>query len=409
MTNTTAPARPRMKRRRAGWRRAVWVALALLGAAIVAAGAAVALALAAPSPTRSVSAGLASLTPSAPVVAVDGADLIDRRTGEPIMLVGANWPGFEYACIQGRGHNDGGDDAAAVTAMVEWGFTAVRVPLNQQCWQEDRPEVAFATSAEYRDAVRAWVTRLTDAGLVVILDLHWSAPAPTLADGLRPMPDTDSATFWSSVATEYRKHQGVLFDVFNEPHSRYDPSVEQWAFTLDWQCWTDGGCSPPIENDLSFPLSGETYPAVGMTELVAAIRESRANQPIILSGIDYANDVRGWLDAAPGDDQLIAALHTYPQNRCAGEACWNAEVAPLAAHVPVVMTEFGQSDGGDDHVRRAFTWADHNLSGMLIWAWWSIAASESEANAAFSLISDDYSARAPSGTALRELLAARVP
>jgi hypothetical protein len=342
-------------------------------------------------------------------VAVEGAHLIDRRTGEALQLVGANWPGFEYACIQGWGLNEGGSSDAAVAAMVEWGFTAVRVPLNQQCWFDERPEVAFGSGEQYRNAVRAWVERLTGAGLVVILDLHWSAPPPTLADGLRPLPDADSLRFWSSVAEEYRKHQGVLFDLFNEPHSRYDPDREQWAYTLEWSCWTNGGCSPPLENDLTYPLSGQTYPAVGMTELVAAVRASRANQPLLLSGIDYANDLRGWMDAAPDDDQLVASVHIYPGNRCADEACWNAELAPLAAQVPVVMAEFGQSDGGDDHLRRAFTWADANLSGALAWAWWNIPASESPPNAAFSLVDDDLQARAPSGTTLRELLAARTP
>ncbi|MFN4003005.1 glycoside hydrolase family 5 protein [Microcella sp.] len=384
----------------------VAVAVAGLAAAGIVAAAIAAPALW-PSPARGLNAGLASLTPDAPVVAVAASEIVDRRTGERLQLVGANWPGFEYACIQGWGLNEGGATDAAVAAMVEWGFTAVRVPLNQQCWFDDRPAVAFGSGEQYRGAVRAWVERLTDAGLVVILDLHWSAPAPTLADGLRPMPDADSPRFWTAVATEYRKHQGVLFDLFNEPHSRYDADRERWAFTLDWSCWASGGCAPPLENDVSSPLSGRTYPAVGMAELVAAVRATGANQPLLLSGIDYANDLRGWSEAAPDDDQLIASLHAYPGNRCADESCWAAEAAALAERVPVVMAEFGQSDGGDDHVRRAFTWADEHLSGALAWAWWSIPAEESEANAAFSLVDDALQPRSPSGTALRELLAAR--
>lgn len=383
------------------------IGLALLALGVIAALVAIAVAVALPSHARGLESGRASVTASAPVVAVSGANLIDRRTGEQIRLVGANWPGFEYACIQGRGHNDGGDDAAAVAAMVEWGFTAVRVPLNQQCWFDDRPTPAFSTGAAYRQTVHDWVTQLTNAGLVVILDLHWSAPAPAIADGLRPMPDTDSVRFWSDVATEYRKHHAVLFDVFNEPHSRYDPEREQWAFTLDWQCWARGGCSPPIENDLTFPLSGQTYAAVGMVDLVAAVRQSRATQPIIVSGIDYANDLRGWLDAAPDDDQLIAGLHSYPGNRCADEACWNTEVAPLADRVPVIMSEFGQSYGGDDHLRRAFTWADDHLSGALAWAWWNIEVDDSRSDAAFSLVADNYEPRPPSGATLRDLIADR--
>ncbi|MBU1250383.1 MAG: glycoside hydrolase family 5 protein [Actinobacteria bacterium] len=359
---------------------------------------------AADQPQRGSATALASSTPAAPVVAVDDAELVDRRTGERLALLGANWPGFEYACIQGRGHNDGGDVDAAISAMTEWGMTAVRIPLNQDCWFDDRPAIAFGTGAEYRASVRDWVDRLSAAGLVVLLDLHWSAPAGTPADGLRPMPDARSISFWSSVATEFRKHRGVVLDLFNEPHSRYDDAAGQWALELDWACWAEGGCDAPLENDRSAQLSGSTYAAVGMDALVDAVRAAGARQPLILSGLDYANDLRGWLDAAPDDDQLIAGVHPYPDQRCADAACWEAELGPLADRVPVLVAEFGQSDGGDAHVRDVYSWASTNTAGALAWAWWDIADATSP-DARFALVEGpQFSPRAPSGTALRELL-----
>ena len=356
-------------------------------------------------PARQVGHTLASATPAAPVVRVRGAELIDRRTGHAVALLGANWPGFEYACIQGRGHNDGGDVDAAVSAMTEWGMTAVRIPLNQDCWFDDRPAIAYASGAEYRASVREWVGRLTGAGLVVILDLHWSAPPGTSADGLRPMPDARSITFWSSVAGEYRKHRGVIFDLFNEPHSRFDDDAGEWAFELDWSCWADGGCAAPVENDRSTAPSGATYTAVGMDALVDAVRTAGASQPIVLSGLDYANDLRGWGAAAPADDQLIAGVHLYPDQRCADRTCWERELEPLADHVPVLVAEFGQSDGDDGFLRAAYAWAGDHAVGALAWAWWDIT-DEASPDARFALVDGpDFAPRAPSGTALRELLA----
>ena len=356
-------------------------------------------------PARQVGQALASATPAAPVVAVRGAELIDRRTGEALALLGANWPGFEYACIQGRGHNDGGDVDAAVAAMTEWGMTAVRIPLNQDCWFDDRPANAFGTGAEYRASVREWVGRLTQAGLVVVLDLHWSAPAGVPADGLRPMPDVGSIEFWSSVASEYRKHRGVIFDLVNEPHSRFDTDAGEWVFELDWSCWADGGCAVPVENDRVQNHSGETYTAVGMIALVDAVRSAGATQPLVLSGIDYANDLRGWAAAAPDDDQLIAGVHLYPDQRCADRACWERELEPLADRVPVLVAEFGQSDGGDVFLREAYSWAEGHAAGALAWAWWDIT-DETSPDARFALVDGpDFAPRAPSGTALRELLA----
>lgn len=61
-----------------------------------------------------------------------------------------------------------------------------------------------------------------------------------------------------------------------------------------------------------------------------------------------------WPGAARGLNPGLASL-TPAAPALAVEACWAAEVAPLADHVPVVMAEFGQSDGGDDHLRRRFT------------------------------------------------------
>ena len=42
--------------------------------------------------------------------------------------------GTEYACVQGNGIFDGPNDQASITAMKSWGVNAVRVPLNEACW-----------------------------------------------------------------------------------------------------------------------------------------------------------------------------------------------------------------------------------------------------------------------------------
>jgi len=356
-------------------------------------------------PARGWAATFTSATPQAPAPHVRGAELIDGRTGEALRLWGANVPGFEYACIQGRGHDDGGTTAQAVSAMVEWGFTAIRIPLNQQCWGVDRPSIAFGTVDDYRNNLERFVTLATDAGLVVILDLHWSAPDGELADGLRAMPDTNSITFWHEVAAEYRKHRAVIFDVFNEPHSRYDADRQRWAFELTEECWRDGGCAVPVEIDRATGLSGSTFTAAGMADLVAAVRASGARQPVIVSGLDYANDVRGWVNHRPDDDQLIAGVHLYPEQRCRDTACWQAELAPVAEAAPLLIAEYGQSDGGSEHLTAVLDWSRDRSVGALAWAWWVIDDPIATADARYALIADDaFTPTHPSGTTLRAAL-----
>ena len=136
----------------------------------------------------------------------------------------------------------------------------MRVPLNQACWLGEDGQPAFGDVNGYRAAVQDWVRLLHGAGLAVILDLHWSAPNGTPAEGQRAMPDDRSDDFWTSVATTFKDDRSIIFDLFNEPYSRYDGDT--LVFDLSWDCWLHGGCTPPLAND-NQPLGGTTYTADG--------------------------------------------------------------------------------------------------------------------------------------------------
>jgi hypothetical protein len=132
----------------------------------------------------------------------------------------------------------------------------------------------------------------------------------------------------------------VLFETFNEPYSR-------GAFTVSWSCLLNGGCQVPTSNDQS-PLGTSSYTAHGQAEIVAAIRAAGASQPILLDGLDYANDLRGWLANRPNDAQLIASWHNYPGQRCQTSNCWNSEILPVAATVPVIARYREEATGSLD-------------------------------------------------------------
>ncbi len=53
--------------------------------------------------------------------------------------------GTEYTCVQGNGIFDGPNDQASITAMKKWNVNAVRVPLNEACWNaESYVDAAYA-------------------------------------------------------------------------------------------------------------------------------------------------------------------------------------------------------------------------------------------------------------------------
>jgi len=270
--------------------------------------------------------------------------------GRPIRLLGVNRSGAEYACMtEGLGVFDGPTGKRAIAAMRTWRINAVRIPLNEDCWLGINGAPARYRAARYRKAVKDYVIRLHQAGLYVVLDLHWSAPGAKPATGQQPMADLDHAPdFWSSVARTFKRDPTVVFDLYNEPHD------------VSWQCWRDGCLTP------------EGWRTAGMQTLVDAVRSAGASQPIIAAGLNSGSDLSGWLEYRPEDpaDQLAAGLHMYDFSApCDEPVCWATEVGPVAREVPVVTTELGQDACPGAFIDRFTSWADGAGVSYLGWTW----------------------------------------
>jgi hypothetical protein len=281
-------------------------------------------------------------------VAVSGNHLVDGG-GQPLRLRGVNRSGTEYACVQWGGIFDGPSTDASVAAIAAWHTNAVRVPMNEDCWLGiNGVPVNGLTVAQYQQAIVQYVQLLHSHGLYAILDLHWSAPGTSKATGQQAMVDADHGpAFWASVASTFKSDPAVLFDIYNEPQF------------IAWSCWLSGtGC----------PVS---WPVAGMQLLVTAVRNAGATQPIMLGGVAYANDLSGWLANEPTDPQhaLVASFHIYNFNTCKSTACWDSQVAPVAALVPVIAGEIGEDDGGHGFIDSFMGWADPKGISYLAWTW----------------------------------------
>jgi endoglucanase len=347
---------------------------------------------------------------AAPQLRVAGNHLVDTRGGQTFVPRGVNWPSFEYACSDGYGYSDVGSatkvgpDAAGAALIASWHINTVRLPLNQDCWLGEDGLPRFGKVSGYRAAVRRWVSVLHRAGLAVVLDLHWSGPAGVVSDGQRAMPDDRSDDFWRSVARTFKKDRSVIFDVFNEPYSRYDANGAL-VFDLTWDCWRAGGCAAPRTSDRQ-ALDGGTFTTIGMWALVDAIRATGAKQPIMLGGIDYASDLRGWLANRPDDKQVVASFHNYGGHLCHNTACWDEVIQPIAAEAPVVTGEFGEADC-QTNPETFMDWADRHGVGYLMWAWWVLP--QTDCSTLTVLADVDGTPQAPNGTALKAHLAALAP
>jgi endoglucanase len=171
------------------------------------------------------------------------------------------------------------------------------------------------------------------------------------------MPDNDhSPAFWESVAGTFKNDPAVVFDVFNEPFDPTDPRSGDDQDPQDqvtWNCWdtgTENGIDGGAPCDTSaYDENGvktARYQVAGLQTLVNAIRNTGATQPVMVGGLDYANDLSQWVDHAPDDplDQEAASFHNYMGKDCDNATCWNSEIAPVAANVPVVTGEFDEDN-----------------------------------------------------------------
>src|SRR5271165_5627052 len=310
-------------------------------------------------------------TSAAPQLHVSGNKLVNA-SGSQVVLHGVDRSGTEYACVQGNGIFDGPNDQASITAMKSWGpVNAVRVPLNEACWNAESYVNSAYAGTNYINAIKSYVSLLNTNGIVAILDLHWTDGAYTgpsagcssaQATCQKPMPDAAQAIpFWTSVANTFKGNDAVIFDLFNEPYaSRADNSNSAEG----WQCWETGS-----------PCTGISYPVAGMQQMINAVRSAGANNVLMLGGEEYSNDLTGWLQYEPTDPDhnLVASWHSYNFNTCSSQSCWTSQIAPVIAAVPVVAGEIGENDCAGTYIDPLTTWLESENTSFLAWTWddWS--------------------------------------
>jgi len=327
---------------------------------------------AAPTPVPVPAASSAGLS-----LRVVGNHLVDASS-KTVRLLGVNRSGQEFKCIQqgspgslGWGIFDGPTDLASVQAIASWHANAVRVPLNEDCWLGINGVNPSYGGAAYQATIASYVSTIHQAGLYAILDLHWNAPGAVAAASQQPMPDADHAVdFWKSVATTFSSDSAVVLDLYNEPflYGTYLQSSSEDP----WDCWLNGcGLNQYLTGGTPYTVS-YAWNAVGMQTLVSTIRGVGATNPLMVGGLDWANDLSGWLAHQPKDplNAIIASWHSYPGESCNTLSCWTSAVAPVALEVPVVMGETGDNvSSATTYIDALLPWEDSQGISYLGWTW----------------------------------------
>lgn len=295
---------------------------------------------------------------SAATLHVSGNQIL-TADNQPIQLHGVGRSGTDYACVQNQGVFDGASDAASVQAMKNWHINAVRLGLNEDCWLGINGAPSAYSGTNYQNAIKQFVSLLNQNGIIADIDLHWSAPGTTLSKGQAPMADRDHAlTFWTSVATMFKDNPQVIFEAFNEP---YPDSASNSSAA--WQCWLNGGTCP-----------GVSFPAAGMQEILNTIRATGATNLILLGGVNYAGHITEIMQYLPNDPlhNIAAAWHQYRLpgiSPCVTSACLDPKIGVVMSQIPVVATEFGETDCQADFLNSVMNYFDSKQQGYFAWKW----------------------------------------
>lgn len=245
-------------------------------------------------------------------------------------------------------------------SMRGWGANMVRIPLSAAFW--------LPTSCAYDpgyaarvDEVVSWAESLK---MLVLLDNHTTGRGATCGgpgwSGNYEMADASSKEFVRQLALRYGSHPYVAFDLYNEPRDISDA------------VWRDGG-----------DVKG--WQAVGMQSLLDTVRSTGAKNLVFVSGNNWANDLRMILQRRLRNDaDAVYAAHSYafecdgrpvPSSdvyQCNGKPRpphLDAWVGPVAAAVPVMITEFGTiRDNGAD-LAAVIAWAEARGIGWSAYNW----------------------------------------
>jgi endoglucanase len=244
-----------------------------------------------------------------PLIRVDGNRFVDEA-GNPFFFRGVS------SSDPDRLERLGQWNRAYFEAVRSWNANVIRFPVHPSAWRE-RGQDAYLGLL---DQGIAWAGEL---GMYVIIDWH---SIGNLRTNLyqHPMYDTDLSEtfrFWKTIAERYAGNPVVAFyELFNEPTS--------YQGRLGRLTWDEHVEMMEDLIALLYAIDDTVIPLVGGLDWAYTLTGVREN-PVRFPGVAYVS-------------------HPYPQKRPQPwEPQWDVDFGFVAARYPIVATELGFMDAGD--------------------------------------------------------------
>lgn len=270
--------------------------------------------------------------PAAPLPALTAVGATLRAGGAQVRLRGLNVCSLEFDAAGATWRLDDADGGllAVLADPLRWNANVVRVPVNQQWFNEDEAYVA---------RVERVIDRANDLGLYVVLDVQWEHAAPTepYSDNILPVPTfgTGNTTeaFWLEATSRWANRTNLLLDLINEPHAR-----------------------------------GDDETAAAMQALVDAIRTRDAAHLIVVGGMDWAHGVGFYAEHPLSGQGLVYSAHQYlPYDP---PEAFDAAFGHVSALHPVLIGELLADPSEPAYALRVVDAAER--AGAVGWLPWAI-------------------------------------
>ena len=200
-------------------------------------------------------------------------------------------------------------------AMAAWGADSVRIQLSQPGADPGNNTQLYNAEfvANFYEAVR----EAREAGLTVIISIQDEPQSgePTPAD----LPDCVTQAIWAKLAHDLKGDNGIVFEIFNEPH--LTPTPENW---LKW--------------------------AEAMNQVVTIIRDAKATNTLIADGLNGAETLDGVIPLTDWLGQVAYSSHPYFHNdEDQDPKTWDRKFGNAAATLPVIVGEWTTQTKNDDN------------------------------------------------------------
>ncbi len=283
-------------------------------------------------------------------------------------VVGTQIIGPDGKVFVPRGVNKGGLEYSPVgydesfwnyQRMKSWGANVVRVPVSNAFWLKRM----CTYNADYMKRVDKIVNWAEQLQMLVILDNHMSTKGLTCGKDKwanpQKAPDVHSIDFVKALGTRYKDRTWVAIDLYNEPHDIPDT------------IWRNGGIV-------------DGWRAVGMQQMLDAVRSTGFNNLVLATGNLWGNDLRMVVDnPLINDKNVVYAAHSYPFwcNRviyyeeaynCRGKQYpphLDGQILPAIGKRAVMLSEFGTQRSIPGEMQAPIDWAERHGIGWAAWLW----------------------------------------